>query len=336
MRPKHAAAAALIAALLAAVWLLRPGAPVAVSLAPGESVHETSLLLQEKGVVPSALVFRAAAKLSGADRRIKPGAYQLRQNMFLPSLLRQLEAGGNSDVRVVIPEGFSARQIAQRLEAQGVCKADDFLRFVRAGKLEGYLFPTTYFFAPDTPADKAALRMRDEFDRRVAPEFQSAQDKPKLTLHQVVTLASIVEREAEKPEERPMIAAVYLNRMRVRMRLEADPTVQYAVGYWKKGLTRSDLQNPSPYNTYVHYGLPPGPICSPGMASIEAVLHPAQTGALYFVADATGGHVFSSTLAEHTKAKWRLKHILRLQKQEEQRKEREERVKGEQNGAVRP
>ncbi len=323
--------AAIVAGALAGAWVLRPGEPVEVALAPGSSVRETAALLTEKGVVPSARAFRLAAKLSGADRKLKPGAYKLRRNMWLPSLLRQLEAGGNNDVRVVIPEGFAARQIAERLQADGVCPADGFMRVVAEQRLEGYLFPTTYSFAPSTPPEKAAARMREEFNKRVAPEYDNLQPKPQLTLHQVVTLASIVEREAVLSQERPMIAAVYLNRMRVRMRLEADPTVQYAVAagkpnwVWKKALTRSDLQNPSPYNTYVHYGLPPGPICSPGLESVRAVLHPAQTDAIFFVADATGGHQFSATLEEHKKAKFHLHRVIRLQKQQQRLQEEQRR-----------
>ena len=135
-----------------------------------------------------------------------------------------------------------------------------------------------------------------------------------MTLHQAVTLASIVEREAVLPGEQPMVAAVYLNRMRIRMRLQADPTVQYALGYWKKGLTSEDLQNPSPYNTYVNYGLPPGPICNPGEGAFRAVLHPAQTDALFFVADLTGGHQFFATQEEHQKAKLAYKRGLREEK----------------------
>lgn len=314
---KKAAAAVLAAFVLAAAWLLMPGAPVEVTLPAGMSAGETAALLEQKGVVRSRRLFRFAVSRTGVDRKLRPGTYKLRRNMWLPDLLAQLQAGGSTGLKVAIPEGFSAKQIADRLEAEGVCKAADFLRVVQAQRLEGYLFPTTYFFEPGTPAAKAAARMREEFKKRVEPEIASAgAGKPNLSAHQIVTLASIVEREAVLAQERPMIASVYLNRMRIRMRLEADPTVQYALGHWKKGLTTADLRNPSPYNTYVHYGLPPGPICSPGLESIRAALAPAKTDALYFVADATGAHVFSATYEEHLKAKRSFKRTLRLLKQQ--------------------
>lgn len=317
MRSRPVLLACAAVALLGAAWLLRPGPAVELVLSPGQTVRETAAQLSEKGVVPSARLFRLAAALTGCDRRLKPGSYKLRRNMWLPSLLRQLTLGGNAGLRVVIPEGFDVRQIAERLEAQGVCGADEFRRYAEAQRLEGYLFPTTYFFDPQTPAAKVAARMREEFERQVVPLYDQTRPKPQLSLLQTLTLASIVEREAVLSRERPMIAAVYLNRLRLRMRLQADPTVQYAVGYWKKGLTKSDLQNPSPYNTYVHYGLPPGPICSPGLDSVRAALNPAQTDALYFVADNTGAHAFSTTLEQHTRAERTFKHELRVRQQQQ-------------------
>lgn len=317
------AAAVLGAATLAALLLLREGGPVDVNVPAGLSAGETARLLEEKGVVRSRRLFRFVAVRTGADRKLKPGAYKLRENMWLPNLLAQLQQGGVTGQKIVVPEGFAAVQIAERLEAEGVCKADPFLRAVTAQRLEGFLFPTTYFFEPNTPADKVAARMREEFKKRAEPEIEASkgrEGRPNLSLLQIVTLASIVEREAVLAQERPMIASVYLNRMRIRMRLEADPTTQYSVQTralpWKKNLTRGDLKNPSPYNTYVHYGLPPGPICSPGLDSIRAALAPAKSDALYFVADATGGHTFSATHDEHLKAKRTFKRALRILKQQ--------------------
>lgn len=295
--------------------LLRPGEPVDVTIPAGLSAAQTGVLLKSKGVVVSSKLFRIAASLSDADRSLKPGAYKLRRRMWLPSLLSALQAGGSTGIKVIVPEGFSAKQIARRLEADGVCKAADFERYVEANRLEGYLFPTTYFFEPATSAEQAAHRMHQEFKKRVEPEFEAADPKPELSLNQVITLASIVQREAVLSQEKPTIAAVYVNRMRIRMRLEADPTVQYAIGEWKKGLSAADLHTPSPYNTYMHYGLPPGPICSPDLDSVRAAMHPAKSDAIYFVADTTGGHIFSATLEEHIKAKHSYKREIRIQKQ---------------------
>lgn len=306
------ALAALLAACAGArVWAA--GEFVEVVIPPGLSASETAELLEQKGVVRFGWLFRLSARYTGADRKLKPGTYKLETGMPLRRLLRELESGAPSlGAKVAIPEGFSTWQIAERLEAAGVCPAQEFLKHAARRKLEGYLFPTTYFFEPDSGVEKAAARMRQEFEKRIQAEYDAASPKPKLSLHQLVTLASIVEREAVLSHEKPTIAAVYLNRMRIRMRLEADPTVQYGLGFWKKGLRERDLRSPSPYNTYVHYGLPPGPICSPGLDSFRAALSPAQTDAIYFVADNTGGHIFSSTHEEHLKAKASFKRGLKL------------------------
>ncbi len=311
MKLRLIAAAALAAAILAA-WFSWSGSPVAVNIPPGSTTFQAASLLKEQGVIRSAWLFRAAARLTRVDRRLKPGAYNLRASMPLWQLLPLLDSGSPQD-RVLIPEGFASWQIAERLETARICPAADFIRFVDADRLEGYLFPTTYSFAPASAA-QIAERMRREFTLRIEAEFQRASPKPRFTLHQLLTLASIVEREAARKSEQPMVAAVYLNRLKKRMRLEADPTVQYALGSWKKGLTREDLRVDSPYNTYLRYGLPPGPICSPGLDAFKAVLHPAQTQAIYFVADNSGGHTFSADLEDHLRAKRALKKLLRAQR----------------------
>jgi UPF0755 protein len=312
---KAAVIAVLAAAGAAAFWLAyRPGEPVEVVIPAGLPAARAAELLHDKGVAPFAFAVRLGAKLTGVDRKLKPGRYKLRRNMPLRALLAELSKGPETGVKIVIPEGFSARQIAERLEAEGVCSAGAFLAIVNQQRLEGYLFPTTYEFEPASKPEKIAAKMRGEFKKRVEAEYLAAEPKPKLTMHQLLTLASIVQREAVLDQEKPMIAAVYLNRMRIRMRLEADPTVQYALGHWKKGLTLTDLRLDSPYNTYVRYGLPPGPICSPGVESFRAAMRPAQTTAIYFVADLTGGHVFSSTHEEHLEAKKQFKRGIREQK----------------------
>ncbi len=310
---KKAAVALAVLGLIAGAYLFFPGEAVEVTIPPGLTAAQTGRLLRNAGVVRSTKLFRVVASLSDVDRTLKPGTYHLQKGMWLPSLLDALEGGGSLGIKIVVPEGFSAKQIAERLEAKGVCPASGFEKYAGENRLEGYLFPTTYFFEPSSP-EAVAHRMYEEFKKRVEPEYNAVNPKPNLTLNQVLTLASIVEREGVKSEEKPMIAAVYVNRMRLRMRLEADPTVQYALGYWKKGLSLDDLRTPSPYNTYVHFGLPPGPICNPGLTSFQAAMHPAKAEAIYFVADGTGGHRFAATLEEHLKNKQLYKHGLRLEK----------------------
>ena len=323
LTPRRLAGFSLFLLLAAVVWFGRPGPPIEVTIPPGLSGKQTARLLEEKGVVRLAIVFRLAAKITGADRKLKPGTYRLHEGMAVRSVLKALTEGLNNDVKVVIPEGFSVKQIGDRLQAAGVCKAQDFVLHAAQNRFEGYLFPTTYQFTPETSAEKVVVRMRQEFTKQITPLYENARPKPELTLHQVLTLASIVEREAVLAREKPVIAAVYFNRMKKRMRLEADPTVQYALGYWKKGLTLKDLQDPSPYNTYTHYGLPPGPICNPGVEAVKGVLAPAQSEAIFFVADNTGGHVFTNTAAEHLKAKQAFKSKRRVINREIRRQERE-------------
>ncbi len=306
-----AGAAALVLAAAAAVSL-RPGEPVRVEIPEGQAARQTAELLGREGVVPSVPLFRLLLRVTGAARRLQPGLYTFRRRELPWVVLDRMTHGGADAVRVVIPEGFRASQIAERLRAGRVADAKEFEAYVSSAGLEGRLFPSTYFFPPDYGAVRAALRMRETFDKQIGDAYAAVRPPPALSLEDALILASIVEREAVLKEERPVIAAVYLNRLRRRMPLQADPTVQYALGYWKKGLTLRDLKVASPYNTYRHRGLPPGPICSPGLASFEAVLHPAVTSALYFVADAKGGHIFSETNAEQSEARQLYKHELKL------------------------
>jgi UPF0755 protein len=311
MKSRLLAALAFLAMFLA-IWFSWPGDLVEVAIPSGSTATQAASLLKKEGVVRSAWLFRAAARVAGIDRRLKPGAYRFYAHMPLWQLIPLLGSGSPED-RVLIPEGFATWQIAERLQATHICPAADFRQFVAEHRFEGYLFPTTYALTP-APASHIAERMRREFALHIEAEFRRTSPKPSFTLHQLLTLASIVEREAARKAEGPLIAAVYFNRLKKRMRLEADPTVQYALGSWKKGLTLEDLHVNSSYNTYVHYGLPPGPICNPGLEAFKAVLHPAQTEAIYFVADNSGGHAFSTNLEDHLRAKRALKKLLREQR----------------------
>ncbi len=309
--------AALVFLSLIFLFSLKPKEEELVNLPEGVSAAQAATILKDKGIITSKLVFRATAKLTGVDRHLEAGVYQLERHMWLFSLLRILDEGSTRGIKVVIPEGFSARQIAERLEALGISPAIDFENYVATRNLEGYLFPSVYYFDPNTPPVKIAQKMEDEFFRVIGSAYQKTTPKPYLNFRQAVILASIIQREAVLDKERPMIAAVYINRLKLRMKLEADPTVQYALGRWKKELTRRDLKVDSPYNTYVYYGLPPGPICSFGLHSFLAALHPAKTNVLYFVSDGEGGHRFASTNEEHLRNKELFKKALRRNKGKE-------------------
>jgi UPF0755 protein len=246
-------------------------------------------------------------------------------------ILRDLVQGRGELARVTIPEGFAVWQMAERLAAEGICSAGDFLR--EAAPWEGFLFPETYFFDPGAGARRVVEVMRARMDVVWKEVFAEAAGKGAVvdegktplfpddrfrfsdgrvwTVRQAVTLASLVERETRLAEERPRVAGVYHNRLKKGMRLECDPTVQYALGGWKNPLYKRDLEVESPYNTYRRYGLPPGPIASPGRGSLAASLEPAPVDSLYFVSDAAGGHRFSSTYADHQRAVRLLRRALK-------------------------
>lgn len=311
-----------VLALVVVAWLyLNPtppgdgSGPVTVVVQRGEGWTELTDRLTQAGIVRRPLTFKALVLVSRARSRLMPGRYQLRRGMSAREIISLL-TDPQSPSRVTIPEGWRLEQVGERLSARQLATPDQWrsalARPPAAGvlaskpasvSLEGYIYPDTYQFDQQDAASQLVAEALKNLDERLTPDVRAGIRAQNLTVHQALTLASIVEREAQVPEERPVIASVYLNRLKKGMKLQADPTVQYAVGgpgnWWKQGLTKSDLANPSPYNTYVYAGLPPGPICSPGIASIEAVAHPARTSYLYFVAKGDGTHAFAETEQEH-------------------------------------
>lgn len=273
-------------------------------------------ILKENKVIISSNYFLLLVKLTKTDKKINPGEYIFKKYSPHEVVLYHLvNTKYLNSVKVVIPEGWRAEQIAHRLFANGVIKDKSrFLQIVKERNLEGYLFPSTYYFSKNMKEEDVIKNFLEAFNKNIKPLFEKYPIPNDLDERKVIILASIVEREAIYDEERPLVAAVYINRLRKNMPLEADPTVQYAIGYWKKGLTYKDLEIPSPYNTYYVGGLPPGPICSPGVKSVEAVLNPAKIDALYFVADNTGKHIFNVKYEEHLKAKEKAKRDRMAQK----------------------
>lgn len=291
----------------AKVYFFSKGALVMVQIRPGQTGSDVARLLKAKGVIHSEFLFKALLRLTSSSKDLKAGRFDLRRNTSDLEVINCIKTGRCTHYeKITFLEGWRSEEMAEELALHGVTDAHEFLNLVRAQDLEGKLFPSTYLFADNTPAQKVIDEMLGQYRKKIAPLFKKY--KTDLTERQVLTLASIVEREAVVHDERPKIAAVYLNRYRMGKRLEADPTVQYALGfalnenrYWKRGLTYKDLKISSPYNTYRNVGLPPGPICNPGVQSVEAVLNPQPDfNALYFVADNTGRHVFSHTFREHT------------------------------------
>jgi UPF0755 protein len=299
---------------------------VTFTVPPGRSAVQIGDDLYAQNLIRSPLTFRTLVEARGVGGKIESGDYELSPSMTTGEIVTVLSKGASrSGITVTIPEGWRAEQAAQKIEELGIARSDDVLGLVRGGAatglplaeppppgatLEGYLFPETYEVAKGASARTMVEMMARQFDKAVSVSMRQRIQARGLTLHQGLTLASIVEREAALPAEQPIIASVYLNRLKQDMPLQADPTTQYAVanadlqtalgfGYWKQELSRDDLRLASPYNTYVQHGLPPGPICSPGLAAIDAVANPAETEYLYFVAKGDGSHVFAKTDAEH-------------------------------------
>ena len=307
-----ALALALTHLLVAAPAGTGAGEVSSVRIPAGADVRRIARTLTDAGVIASPLPFTLAARIAGFDRRLHPGDYLFEPGMTLPALLRALLEGRGRIAAVTIPEGWRIELIAERLAAAGVCGREAFLAAARDPALlaelsipgpsaEGFLFPETYSLQlPSRPAD-VIRRMHRQF-QKVWGELSAGAPPRALTLLAAVTLASIVERETAAPGERPLVAAVFLNRLRLGMPLQADPTVIYGMAAFDGNIRRRDLAAANPYNTYVVRGLPPGPIANPGRASLAAVLTPAPVDFLYFVARNDGSHQFSRSLAEHNRA----------------------------------
>ncbi|MGH7948803.1 MAG: endolytic transglycosylase MltG [Candidatus Binataceae bacterium] len=322
-------AAALLIVILAAaatggyVWYAPApmlNEPAAVVIEPGDSMRVVAEKLASARVVRSALAIRLYASMSGDARRIQPGDYSFVGGEWMADVMRHLVRGDIVVVTVTIPEGLTLRQIAERLEATGLVCADGFEREAREGRLvgalglgplgaEGYLFPATYRFSPRADSGEILAAMLGRFYRTLTPAVEQRMFDLGLSDRELVTLASIIEREAKVEDDRPLIAGVFYNRLALGIPLQADPTAEYALDGDRKLSTADAVRIPSTFNTYAFAGLPPGPIANPGMQSIEAALYPAKTKYLYFVARDDGTHLFSRSFAEHQRAIAELKRL---------------------------
>ena len=314
-----AAAAALCVAAFACAWYVyavdRPAGnrAVAMSVPKNATGAEIADMLAEKGVIKSAGVFRAAMKLTGAAASLQHGYYRLHEGMTAREAIEALQHGRAESKTVTIPEGMTVAQISDILKTAGLAGAADFAQtaktYVRYDYMkadppapiagEGFLWADTYEIPVDFSAKDICDMMYERTDEMLTADIRKKAEAKNMSLHTLMTMASLVEREARLREDQVPIASVILTRLSRGMPLQIDATVQYALGKVKPELTYADLETESPYNTYLHQGLPPGPIGAPGRDAVLAVLAAEPGEALYYVAQKDGHHVFTKTLEEH-------------------------------------
>jgi len=289
------------------------GRQLEIKIDRGNSFSDVVSLLDDAGLITRKNYFLLLSHIKGASKNIKAGEYELNSSMTPGHIIDSLMEGRVKVYSITIPEGFTVRQIAARLAANGIVDENRFIALTGDRELlsvlmihgisaEGYLFPETYVFSRFMGESQVIKFMVDNFWNRMTPEMKGRVKELGFTLHEIITLASIIEKEGGGKDEKPTVAAVFHNRLKRGMRLQSDPTVIYDIDDFDGNLKKSHLENKTPYNTYQIGGLPPGPICNPGMDSILAALYPAPVDYLYFVSKRDGTHHFSSNLKSHNEA----------------------------------
>jgi len=318
-----AAAMGALVAYASIQWLLSPAAPPSdfarplqptiIEVPEGTTLRQLAVRLEHEQLIRSQMAFVLLGKLMVADRHIKAGEYAVHAGMRPSEMLIEFLNGHVVLYPVTIPEGYTIVELAQAFAQRGVTDSEALIRLahdrdfiqslaIDAVSLEGYLFPDTYKFARRTKSKEILKEMVEGLRHVLTPEMRQRAQEIHMTLHQVLTLASVIEKETGSAQERELISAVFHNRLRLGIPLQSDPTVIYGLDYFDGNIRKKDLGSKSPYNTYRVRGLPPGPIANPGLGAIRAALYPAPTKHLYFVSRNDGTHQFSSTLAEHNRA----------------------------------
>jgi UPF0755 protein len=287
--------------------------PAEVRVDQGDSLATVSRKLREQKIITNGLFFSLWARLSGVEKRLHQGLYRFDSGVSAKEVLDRLVNGKGIFQSVTIAEGLTVNEIAILLGKLQIADKDKFLAEavnpallttlgLQDKGLEGYLFPSTYAFTPGTPEKEIIGTMTEQFRKSSQPILAQHSENIKLTSHEILTLASIIEKETGVEEERPLVSAVFYNRLKQHMPLQSDPTVIYGIKDFNGNLTRKDLQEDNPYNTYRIVALPPGPICNPSVSSIKAALYPADVPYLYFVSKNDGTHIFSETIEAHNRA----------------------------------
>lgn len=294
----------------------KSGFKTVFKVAKGDGAGVIARNLKNEGLIDNALCFRLLVRFAHAQTKIKAGDYELNSDMNSISILEKLVKGDVIMRAFTIPEGSTLKDMAKIFDEKQIIRQDDFTNLtednksIKIGeicpaKLEGFLFPETYHISYDASPEDVIRAMTKMFEQKALPLYNVSALKKRFSLTEVITLASLVEKEAKLNKERPVIAAVYLNRIKLDMPLECDATIQYVLKDIKPNLTYEDLKTESPYNTYLNRGLPPGPICNPGYPSIEAVFSPAKAKYLFYVLNdrkGDGSHVFTTSYKDHLRA----------------------------------
>ncbi len=287
--------------------------PVDVRIEQGDSVATVVRKLHEQKVISNERLFALWARLTGVEKKIHWGLYRFDASLSPREVLARMVLGKGVFQSVTIPEGLTVKEIADLLGKMEIADGEKFLAAAKNPEtlgmfgiqekgIEGYLFPDTYHFTPGTPEKDVVTAMAERFRKITEPLLDQYSQALGMTPHEILTLASIIEKETGVEAERPLVSAVFHNRLRLHMPLQSDPTVIYGLEDFNGNLTRKDLQQPTPYNTYRITALPPGPICNPSLSSIKAALHPAEVPYLYFVSKNDGTHLFSESLEAHRQA----------------------------------
>lgn len=298
-----------------------------VAVTEGMSFKAVAAMLHREGIIRYRGYFEILGRIQGITRRVRQGYYGLGTHMSMWEVLEALRQGRIIEYQVIVPEGYNLYQIGYVLARTPLIKdPQEFIRLAKDGKfvrslgieastLEGYLFPDTYYFPKGITVEGIARHMVQRYRSVFDDSYRARAAALGFTEHQIITLASIIEKEAKIPSERKLISAVYHNRLKIGMKLQADPTAVYGKKAWVTNVTREDLKRKTPYNTYLHKGLPPGPIANPGQESILAALYPAPVDYLYFVAQGDGSHYFSKDYSTHLKAVNRYRFNLKKARQ---------------------
>ncbi|MHC1717055.1 MAG: endolytic transglycosylase MltG [Acidaminococcaceae bacterium] len=293
---------------------LATGDNIIITVAPGMTNADIATLLQNKKMINSPFFFRLQSKFARMERSLQAGEYEIMSGMSNWEIIDLFSTGKVRHKTLTIPEGYTIEQIAKKIEESGFGSSEEFKKAAKdyapytymetdnnniIFKAEGFAYPSTYYLSPGSSEKEILAVMVKEFDTQLTADMRQKAKEKNISIRDLVNLASLVEKEAVFPEERPVIAGVFLKRLQIKMPLQSDTTIQYILGVQKKEISIADTKIDSPYNTYLYAELPPGPIASPSISTINAVLEPKQTNYLYFVADLEGHHHFTETYQEH-------------------------------------